>query len=148
MRSFDISDAEIQIMSSINLKVLPHLAHPQSAVGCNAQQCWPMWLSGYHRLWFRFFLYVQLVSILSDHIVQANVVQFDDDFTGLGAVVGMLLQCTFKSFCHSVSIQAKRRKQRAQKDESRWQSTDSSKAYRNTSAFKCLWISVKINGNT
>ena len=106
MRSFDISDAEIQIMSSINLKVLPHLAHPQSAVGCNAQQCWPMWLSGYHRLWFRFFLYVQLVSILSDHIVQANVVQFDDDFTGLGAVVGMLLQCTFKSFCHSVSIQA------------------------------------------
>ena len=28
------------------------------------------------------FLYVQLVSILSDHIVQANFVQFDDDFTG------------------------------------------------------------------
>ena len=26
----------------------------------------------------------------------------------------------------------------SQKDESRWQSTDSSKAYRNTSAFKCL----------
>jgi len=25
----------------------------------------------------------------------------------------------------------------SQKDESRWQSTDSSKAYRNTSAFKC-----------
>jgi len=25
-----------------------------------------------------------------------------------------------------------------QKDESRWQLTDSSKAYRNTSAFKCL----------
>ena len=42
------------------------------------------------------FLYVQLVSILSDHIVQANFVQFDDDFTCLGAVVGMLLQCTFK----------------------------------------------------
>jgi len=30
------------------------------------------------------FLYVQLVSILSDHIVQANFVQFDDDFTGAG----------------------------------------------------------------
>ena len=44
------------------------------------------------------FLYVQLVSILSDHIVQANFVQFDDDFTGLGAVFGILLQCTFKSF--------------------------------------------------
>jgi len=53
-----------------------------------------------------FFLYVQLVSILSDHIVQAKFVQFDDDFTGLGAVVGMLLQCTFKSFCHIVSVQA------------------------------------------
>jgi len=26
----------------------------------------------------------------------------------------------------------------SQKDESRWQSTDSSKPYRNTSAFKCL----------
>jgi len=52
------------------------------------------------------FLYLQLVSILSDHIVQVNFVQFDDDFTGLGAVIGMLLQCTFKSFCHSVSIQA------------------------------------------
>jgi len=26
----------------------------------------------------------------------------------------------------------------SQKDESRWQSTDSSKAYRNTSAFKCF----------
>ena len=26
----------------------------------------------------------------------------------------------------------------SQKDESRWQSTDSSKAYRNTSAFKCV----------
>jgi len=36
------------------------------------------------------FLYVQLVSIFSDHIVQANFVQFDDDFTGLGAEVGML----------------------------------------------------------
>ena len=36
------------------------------------------------------FLYVQLVSILSDHIFQANFVQFDDDFTGLGAVVGKL----------------------------------------------------------
>jgi len=35
------------------------------------------------------FLYVQLVSILSDHFVQANFVQFDDDFTGLGAVVGI-----------------------------------------------------------
>ena len=46
------------------------------------------------------FLYVQVVSILSDHIVQANFVHFDDDFTGFGAVVGMLLQCTFKSFCH------------------------------------------------
>ena len=43
---------------------------------------------------------------MNDHIVQANFVQFDDDFTGLGTVVGMLLQCTFKSFCHSVSIQA------------------------------------------
>ena len=35
----------------------------------------------------------------------------------------------------------------SQKDESRWQSTDSSKAYRNTSAFKCVcfwscWIST------
>jgi len=30
----------------------------------------------------------------------------------------------------------------SQKDESRWQSTDSSKAYRNTSAFKCLWWSM------
>ena len=29
------------------------------------------------------FLYVQLVSILSDHIVQANFVQFNDDFTGV-----------------------------------------------------------------
>jgi len=28
----------------------------------------------------------------------------------------------------------------SQKDESRWQSTDSSKAYRNTSAFKCIYI--------
>ena len=27
----------------------------------------------------------------------------------------------------------------SQKDESRWQSTDSSKAYRNTSAFKCTF---------
>ena len=27
----------------------------------------------------------------------------------------------------------------SQKDESRWQSTDSSKAYRNTSAFKCIY---------
>jgi len=27
----------------------------------------------------------------------------------------------------------------SQKDESRWQSTDTSKAYRNTSAFKC-WL--------
>ena len=27
----------------------------------------------------------------------------------------------------------------SQKDESRWQSTDSSKVYRNTSAFKCPW---------
>ena len=38
-----------------------------------------------------FFFYVQLVSILSDHVVQANFVQFDDDFMGLGAIVGMLL---------------------------------------------------------
>jgi len=30
----------------------------------------------------------------------------------------------------------------SQKDESRWQLTDSSKAYRNTSAFKCLWWSM------
>ena len=30
----------------------------------------------------------------------------------------------------------------SQKDESRWQSTDSSKAYRNTSAFKCNYISL------
>ena len=30
----------------------------------------------------------------------------------------------------------------SQKDESRWQSTDSSKAYRNTSAFKCLCLFV------
>ena len=52
------------------------------------------------------FLCVQLVSILRDRIVQANFVQFDDDFMGLGAVVGMLLQWTFKSFSHSVSIQA------------------------------------------
>jgi len=33
----------------------------------------------------------------------------------------------------------------SQKDESRWQSTDSSKAYRNTSAFK--WSSVKSHWN-
>jgi len=31
----------------------------------------------------------------------------------------------------------------SQKDESRWQSTDSSKAYRNTSAFKCCCYSVE-----
>ena len=31
-----------------------------------------------------------------------------------------------------------------QKDESRWQSTDSSKAYRNTSAFKCIYISYHL----
>ena len=31
----------------------------------------------------------------------------------------------------------------SQKDESKWQSTDSSKAYRNTSAFKCLMASEK-----
>jgi len=49
---------------------------------------------------------LSLVSVLSDHIVQANFDQFDDDFTGLGAVVGMLLQCTFKSFCHIGSIKA------------------------------------------
>ena len=30
----------------------------------------------------------------------------------------------------------------SQKDESRWQSTDSSKAYRNTSAFKCQYFSL------
>jgi len=30
----------------------------------------------------------------------------------------------------------------SQKDESRWQSTDSSKAYRNTSAFECSKIEV------
>jgi len=28
----------------------------------------------------------------------------------------------------------------SQKNESRWQSTDFSKAYRNISAFKCLWL--------
>jgi len=28
----------------------------------------------------------------------------------------------------------------SQKDESKWQSTDSSKAYRNTSAFKCVLL--------
>jgi len=31
---------------------------------------------------------------------------FDDDFAGLGGVVGVLLQCTFGSFCHSVPVQA------------------------------------------
>ena len=31
----------------------------------------------------------------------------------------------------------------SQKDESRWQSTDSSKAFRNTSAFKCFSDQVK-----
>jgi len=30
----------------------------------------------------------------------------------------------------------------SQKDESRWQSTDSSKAYRNTSAFTCRYIKL------
>jgi len=33
----------------------------------------------------------------------------------------------------------------SQKDESRWQSTDSSKAYRNTSAFKYLRIVALLN---
>ena len=52
MRSFDISDAEIQIMSSINLRK-SSASFSTSAIGCricNAQQCWPMRLSGYHRL--------------------------------------------------------------------------------------------------
>jgi len=39
-----------------------------------------------------FFLYVQLVFVLAGHIVQANFVQFDDDFTGLVAEAGMLFQ--------------------------------------------------------
>ena len=106
MRPCDISDAEIQITSSSNLrKSSASLAHPQSAVGCNAQQCWPMRLSGYHRLWFRF-----LVCTIGLHLewphCSGNFVQFHNDFTGLGAVAGMLLQCTFKSYCHSVFIQA------------------------------------------
>ena len=33
----------------------------------------------------------------------------------------------------------------SQKDESRWQSTDSSKAYRNTSAFKCHQVQCNIS---
>jgi len=32
----------------------------------------------------------------------------------------------------------------SQKDESRWQSTDSSKAYRNTSAFRCSWAAMNV----
>jgi len=43
---------------------------------------------------------------LGDSIVNANFVQFDNDFTGLGVEVGMLLQYIFKSFCYQVSAQA------------------------------------------
>ena len=56
------------------------------------------WLS---MLWF-VFMYVQMVSTLGDYIVQANFIQFDNDFTGLGAEVGMFLQCTFKTFLHKL----------------------------------------------
>jgi len=39
-------------------------------------------------------------------MVQAIFVQFDKGFTGLGVEVKMLLQCTLKGICYSVSAQA------------------------------------------
>jgi len=79
-----------------------HTSNPLKDV---IQQCCPMRPSGCHWLWFSFWD-IQLVSILSDNIVQVNFVQLDNDFSGFGVEFRMLVQCTFKGFCHRVSPQA------------------------------------------
>jgi len=48
----------------------------------------------------------KLAATLDDNFVKRNVVQFKNDFVGLGIGNGMLLQCEFKSFSHSFSAQA------------------------------------------
>jgi len=43
---------------------------------------------------------------LGDKVVQANFVQFNNDFSGLLVEFGMFLQCTFQGFCYRVSAHA------------------------------------------
>jgi len=43
---------------------------------------------------------------LAENTPQANLVQFDNAFSGIGVKIGMVLQCTFKSFCYRVAPQA------------------------------------------